>query len=122
MACGLPAVATRWRGIPSIVDEGQTGFLFEPRDFNAMANRLSTLAGDSSLRELMGRACPAKFEREFTFARHASRMRRALLETARATVDEAPKPTGNLVREAPVLHLSREPRLYEPSMREQAKA
>jgi glycosyltransferase involved in cell wall biosynthesis len=122
MACGLPTVATRWRGIPSIVDEGQTGFLFEPRDFNAMANRLATLAGDPSLRERMGRAGRAKFEREFTFAQHASRMRSALLETACDTVGEAPKPTGNLVRAAAVLHLSREPRLYEPSVTEQAKA
>ena len=30
----------------------------------------------------MGRLTRAKFEREYTFARHASRMRRALLETA----------------------------------------
>lgn len=122
MACRLPVVATRWRGIPSIVDEGQTGFLFEPRDFDAMANRLATLAGDPVLRERMGRAGRAKFEREFTFAQHASRMRSALLETAWATVDEAPKAIRNLVRESPAPHLSREPRLYESSMTEQAKA
>jgi glycosyltransferase involved in cell wall biosynthesis len=31
-ACGLPVVATRWRGIPSIVDDGDTGFLVDTHD------------------------------------------------------------------------------------------
>lgn len=82
MAFGLPVVSTRWRGIPSVVDDGRTGMLFEPRDAEALAERFATLAHDPQLRERMGRAGRAKFEREYTFARHASRMRRALLETA----------------------------------------
>jgi glycosyltransferase involved in cell wall biosynthesis len=86
MACGLPVVATRWRGIPSIVDEGRTGFLVEPRDSGALADRLEMLAHDASLRERMGIAGREKFEREFTRERHVDRMRRALLETAEVAV------------------------------------
>jgi glycosyltransferase involved in cell wall biosynthesis len=82
MACGLPIVATRWRGIPSIVDERETGLLVEPRDADALAERLADLACDSRARERMGRGGRAKFEREYTFAKHADRMRRAMLETA----------------------------------------
>lgn len=88
MACGMPVVATRWRGIPSAVDEGQTGFLVEPHDPEAVADRLARLADDARLRECMGRAGRAKFEHEFTFPRHASRMRRVLLEVAGMAVDE----------------------------------
>lgn len=82
MACGLPVVSTRWRGIPTIVDEGETGFLVEPHDPSAVASRLIALADDVSLREQMGLAGRAKFERNYTFARHAGRMRHMLLETA----------------------------------------
>jgi hypothetical protein len=87
-----------------------------------LAGQLATLADDPSLRERMGRAGRAKFEREFTFARHASRMRSALLETARATVEEAPQLVDNLLREAPIGNPSRELQLREPSMTERAKA
>jgi glycosyltransferase involved in cell wall biosynthesis len=82
MACGLPVVSTRWRGIPAMVDEGETGFLVEPHDASAVASRLIALADDVALRESMGLAGRAKFERNFTIARHASRMRHMLLETA----------------------------------------
>ncbi len=82
MAFGLPVVATRWRGIPSIVDEGETGFLVEIRDPHAVADRLATLAGDEELRQRMSVAARRKFEREYSWSRHAARMRVAILQTA----------------------------------------
>jgi glycosyltransferase involved in cell wall biosynthesis len=82
MACGLPIVSTRWRGIPSVVDDGKVGLLVEPHDPAAVAEQLEMLAHDPELRERLGRTGRAKFEREYTFPRHASRMRRMLLETA----------------------------------------
>jgi glycosyltransferase involved in cell wall biosynthesis len=101
MACGLPVVATRWRGIPSVVDDGTTGFLVEPRDPDAMAERLAALARDPRLCERMGSAGRAKFEREYTFARHANCIRRALLETAGVTVDAEPDINGDLAPHRP---------------------
>ena len=82
MACGLPTVSTRWRAIPAVVDDGQTGFLVEPHDADAVADKLAILANDADLRARMGRAGRSKFLREFTFTRHEALMRRALLETA----------------------------------------
>jgi glycosyltransferase involved in cell wall biosynthesis len=87
-ACGLPVVSTRWRGIPSIVDEGQTGFLVEPHNSDAVADRLAMLAGDQDVRLRLGRAARAKYEREYTFSRHAGRMRHALLETAGVVLNQ----------------------------------
>jgi glycosyltransferase involved in cell wall biosynthesis len=87
MSFGLPVVASNWRGIPSVVDEGESGFLFEPCDAEALAERLARFSADHEMRERMGHAGRAKFEREFTFARHASRMRRAILETAGVAVE-----------------------------------
>jgi glycosyltransferase involved in cell wall biosynthesis len=82
MACGLPTVSTNWRAIPSVVDDGHTGFLVQPHNPDAVADRLATLANDAELRRRLGQAGRARFLREFTFSRHAERMRRALLETA----------------------------------------
>jgi glycosyltransferase involved in cell wall biosynthesis len=108
MACGLPIVATRWRGIPSVVDDGKTGVLVQPHDPDAVADQLARLAHDSALRERMARAGRAKFEREYTLARHIERMRRALLETAGMTVDEAPEAIADLVCASPVMDPRRE--------------
>jgi glycosyltransferase involved in cell wall biosynthesis len=37
MALGLPAIGTRWSGIPEIVADGETGILVEPRDDRGLA-------------------------------------------------------------------------------------
>jgi glycosyltransferase involved in cell wall biosynthesis len=84
MACGMPVVATRWCSIPLIVDDGQTGFLVEPHDPGAVADRLAELAADPMLRHQMGIAGREKFLREFTLPRHIERMRQAFLEVGGA--------------------------------------
>lgn len=98
MACRLPVVSTRWRGIPSVVNDNTTGFLVEPRDADSLADRLAVLAGDPELRDRMGRAGRAKFEREYLFSRHASRMRRALLESAGASPEEVLEAAPDVVQ------------------------
>jgi len=100
MGCGLPVVSTRWRGIPTMVDEGETGFLVEPHDASAVAERLTALAYDASLRESMGLAGRSKFERNYSIARHASRMRHMLLETAGIKPAIEAEPAGKAVAAA----------------------
>ena len=82
MALGLPVVATRWRGIPSLVDEGVTGLLVEPHDAEAVSERLEQLAGDVALRTRLGHAGREKFLRDLTLARHLERMRCVFLDIA----------------------------------------
>lgn len=66
MSFGLPVVATRWRGIPSIVEDGKSGFLIDIGDSGALADRLEALMRDPGLRKSMGAEGRARFEREFT--------------------------------------------------------
>jgi glycosyltransferase involved in cell wall biosynthesis len=80
MSCRLPVVATRYCSIPTIVDEGRTGFLVKPRDAQGVADRLERLAVDPVLRQRMGEAGREKFLREYTVPRHIERMRRAFLD------------------------------------------
>ena len=54
LAAGRPVVATRVGGVPDVVDEGETGFLVDPGDTGALAERLARLAGDPALGTRMG--------------------------------------------------------------------
>jgi glycosyltransferase involved in cell wall biosynthesis len=54
LAAGRPVVATSVGGVPDVVAEGVDGFLVEPRDTAALADRLERLAADPALRAAMG--------------------------------------------------------------------
>lgn len=56
MACEVPVVATNIGGLPEVVVDGETGFLCELGDTDAMAARILQLIGDSDLRAKMSQA------------------------------------------------------------------
>jgi glycosyltransferase involved in cell wall biosynthesis len=56
LASGCPVVATRVGGVPDVVREGEDGFIVEPGDLEAIADRLAGLAFDPELRARMGAA------------------------------------------------------------------
>jgi len=56
MAAGLPVVATRVGGVPSVVLHERTGLLVPPEDPQALAEAVARLAVDRELRRRMGAA------------------------------------------------------------------
>ncbi len=54
MAMGLPIVATDHAGIAEMITDGETGFLVNEYDIDAMAERMIRLGSDGELRERMG--------------------------------------------------------------------
>lgn len=74
MCFGMPVVTTRWRGVPSVVEDGVQGFLGPIKDAEAMAERLIPLIQDAGLRERMGRAGRERFLREFGLAAYHRRL------------------------------------------------
>jgi glycosyltransferase involved in cell wall biosynthesis len=85
MASRLPVIAGRVYGVPEVVEDGVTGILVDPRDTDDIAAALDRLA-DAPLRERMGEAARARFERDFTLEHQAARMQelyRALLGSSR---------------------------------------
>ncbi len=54
--CGLPVVTTRHNGIPDGLIDGETGFLVEERDVDALADRLLYLLENDEARKCMGKA------------------------------------------------------------------
>ncbi|PEN08780.1 hypothetical protein CRI93_03210 [Longimonas halophila] len=64
-ACEVPVIGTYHGGIPSIIDDGETGFLVPERNVEALADRLITLLDDPERRRAMGRAARAKMRSDF---------------------------------------------------------
>lgn len=62
MMFSLPVVATRWRGIPSIVEDGETGYLVEPKNPESLAHYLAELISDPEKSATRGAAGRVKFE------------------------------------------------------------
>jgi glycosyltransferase involved in cell wall biosynthesis len=70
-AAGKPVIGARIGGIPEMIDEGVTGFLFEPGnadDLAAMMRRFMMLSPEIIAR--MGRSARSKVEESFTEKRH----------------------------------------------------
>lgn len=54
MSYGLPVVASRVGGLPEVVEEGRTGWLIEPGSPAALAQVISTAAGDQARLQQLG--------------------------------------------------------------------
>lgn len=54
MASGLPAVATKVGGVPELVRDGESGYLVQPGDAEAMAEKLDLLVKNPDGRREMG--------------------------------------------------------------------
>jgi glycosyltransferase involved in cell wall biosynthesis len=65
MACGRPVVATDAGDIPSLVQDGQTGFVVRRDDTKTLVERMVRLITDCDLRRRMGEAARAKAKSEF---------------------------------------------------------
>jgi len=59
-------VCSRVGGIPDLIDSSVNGYLFEPRDFNTLAEQLLVLASDSSKRKDFGDRLYAKADEDFS--------------------------------------------------------
>ncbi len=62
----LPTVASAVGGIPRLIEDGRTGFLFAPGDWEKLGARLAQLASDPGLRERLGAAVHERAAREFS--------------------------------------------------------
>jgi glycosyltransferase involved in cell wall biosynthesis len=85
LACGLPVVITALGGIPDIVTEGETGFLFAREDVRTMSERLEGLIRDPGQRSAMrvaarNRACK-HFDSQLCTARLLEIMKKTVMAT-----------------------------------------
>lgn len=80
MAKGLPVVAFDGGGIPVMIEDGVTGAIVPPRDFEAMARAMVALLGDREKALRMGEAGLSRAQRIFDKDETARTKDRVLLE------------------------------------------
>ncbi|HLI45333.1 MAG TPA: glycosyltransferase, partial [Acidimicrobiales bacterium] len=74
-ACGIPVVAAAVGGLTTLVVDGETGFLVEPGDAAAAAERVAEIVADDGLRARLGRA-GAEMAAGYTWATAAATLSR----------------------------------------------
>lgn len=72
-AVGIPSIGARIYGITDAITENETGLLVAAGDVSALANAITKLSTDASLRERMARAGRARVEAEFSQGKVVSR-------------------------------------------------
>ena len=81
-ASGLPVVVSQSGGIGPQVVHGETGFLIEERNVDAMANAMASLAEDPELRKRMGLQGQKHVECHFDSAQQIEKLEHVLMRAA----------------------------------------
>lgn len=90
MAVGLPVIVTRVGSLPDVVVDDVQGLLVQPRDVEALAASMITVARDAQRRERLGRAARARAE--------GFRVERAVADLLSVMDDCAPPGRGGAER------------------------
>jgi glycosyltransferase involved in cell wall biosynthesis len=83
MAFGLPIVTTNWRSIPTIIDDGKTGYLIEIHRPDLLAKKLAFLGKNRSLRKQIGAAARKRFLERYTLEVYLERMNEMFIDVLR---------------------------------------
>lgn len=74
MAARKPVVASPFGGLPEVVFDGETGYIVDPFDTAALADRLARVLSDPGLARRMGDAGYARLLAQFTLDRQVTTM------------------------------------------------
>ena len=88
-AAGVPALGAAVGGIPELIQNGRTGFLFRPRDTREAVERASSLLKDTAMRRKFGaagRACAVQLTWEAAARRVRSDYESVIREHQQARV------------------------------------
>jgi glycosyltransferase involved in cell wall biosynthesis len=92
MACGTPVLATRIAGLPSLVQDWETGFLVHPDNVGELAVALRFLMRDSKLRRRMSETARRRASRRLVWSRLGRKLERIYFSLApTATMPERPR-------------------------------
>ena len=80
MSARLPLVATTVGSLPQMVVEGENGFLVDPGDVPALADRMERLLNDPELRRAMGEAGYARYREKFSLEQFERRITEILAD------------------------------------------
>ena len=74
MACKKPVIGTRVGGIPELIQEGESGYLVNPQDVDAIAEKALLLLSSRDLRDRMGEKCYSVAKARFDLKKNVRRV------------------------------------------------
>ncbi len=83
-ACGTPVIGSHMGGIPELVRDGESGFLFESRNAEELRSKILTLVDNRDLAIQMGKTARQQVERENSPEAHYQ----ATLQLYQALIDQ----------------------------------
>jgi len=92
MAVGVPVVASRVGGLPEVVEHDRSGFLEEPGDTAAMADRVIEIVTDRSVRTRMGdaaRESAGRFHSDRVIPQYEALYERVLRSSQRSATSDS---------------------------------
>jgi glycosyltransferase involved in cell wall biosynthesis len=81
MSCGKPVVAFRAASLGEMIEDGGTGFLVEPNDRAAFADRVVRLLREPGVRARFGAAAAERVDRHFRWDLTVRRVQKVYQET-----------------------------------------
>jgi glycosyltransferase involved in cell wall biosynthesis len=75
MAYGLPIISTKVGGIPELIEDGVNGFLVDPGDADALAEKIEILMGNKKLREIMGKNNREKIKNKYSMDKQVEKIK-----------------------------------------------
>jgi glycosyltransferase involved in cell wall biosynthesis len=82
MAIGVPVIASRIAGIPELVEDGKTGLLFTPSNWEELVDCMDRLLSDDKLCAAITRRAKARVLDEFDGRKSAAKLARILLQAS----------------------------------------
>ncbi|MBF0523116.1 MAG: glycosyltransferase family 4 protein [Candidatus Omnitrophica bacterium] len=64
-ACGVPVITSRLGGLPELVEEGKTGFLFRPGDADALAEKIRVFFDNPEVARRMGETARKVYDEKY---------------------------------------------------------
>jgi len=74
MATGLPAISTNVSGIPELIEDGVSGYLCEPKNFEDLAKKMTLLLSDTNLQNTFSKEARSKVEHQFSAELEAEKL------------------------------------------------
>jgi glycosyltransferase involved in cell wall biosynthesis len=81
MSFGIPVVASNIGGIPELVKNGITGYLFQPKNHHTLAYQLLEILGDSTIKKAMVDNCMFVYNERHRPVKHYSNLVNIYLKT-----------------------------------------
>jgi glycosyltransferase involved in cell wall biosynthesis len=83
MSCAKPIVATNSGGTPEIIKDGISGFLFEPGNVQALADKIAFLANNPDFAKKIGETARTRIEKNFSIEKNVKQIQDVYLELLR---------------------------------------